>query len=86
MRNAAGYCQLVGSHGVILGRTKVSWRALGWTIESTPDRVLLKPSSPFPAAKPADVFASLSYRGKPKSMEEMETGIAAEARRRHTRD
>jgi AbrB family looped-hinge helix DNA binding protein len=56
------------------------------TIESTPDGVLLKPSSPFPVAKPADVFASLPYRGKPKSVEEMEAGIAAEARRRHARD
>ncbi|MBV8700328.1 AbrB/MazE/SpoVT family DNA-binding domain-containing protein [Bradyrhizobium sp.] len=56
------------------------------TIESTPDGVLLRPSSPFPAAKPADVFASLPYQGKPKSIEEMEAGIAAEGRRRHARD
>jgi AbrB family looped-hinge helix DNA binding protein len=53
------------------------------TIESTPDGVLLKP---FPAVKAADVFASLPYRGKPKSVEEMEAGIIAEARRRHARD
>lgn len=52
------------------------------TIESTPDGVLLTPCSPFPATKPADVFASLPYRGKPKSVEEMEVGIIAEARRR----
>jgi AbrB family looped-hinge helix DNA binding protein len=56
------------------------------TIESTPDGVLLKPSSPFPATRAADVFASLSYRGKPKSVKEMEAGIAAEARQRHARD
>lgn len=56
------------------------------TVESTPDGVLLKPSSPFPATKSADVFASLPYRGKPKTVKEMEAGIAAEARRRHARD
>jgi len=56
------------------------------TVESMPDWVLLKPASPFPAAKPADVFASLAYRGKPKTVEEMDAGIAAEARRRHARD
>ncbi len=68
-------------------REERRWRAgTRLTIESTPDGVLLKPSSPFPAAKPADVFASLPYRGKPKSVEEMEAGIAAEARRRHARD
>ncbi|MGT2440703.1 AbrB/MazE/SpoVT family DNA-binding domain-containing protein [Bradyrhizobium betae] len=55
------------------------------SIESTPDGVLLRPSSPFPATKPADVFASLPYRGKPKSVEDMEASIAAEARRRHVR-
>jgi AbrB family looped-hinge helix DNA binding protein len=67
-------------------RAEHRWRVgTRLTIESTPDGVLLKPS-PFPAAKPADVFASLPYRGKPKSVEEMEAGIAAEARRRHARD
>ncbi|MGH6715873.1 MAG: AbrB/MazE/SpoVT family DNA-binding domain-containing protein [Bradyrhizobium sp.] len=53
-------------------REERCWRAgTRLTVESTPDGVLLKPSSPFPAAEPADVFASLPYRGKPKSVEEM---------------
>lgn len=55
-------------------------------VESTPDGVLLKPSQQLPTTRPEDVFASLPYRGKPKSVEEMEAGIAAEARRRHVRD
>lgn len=68
-------------------REEHRWRAgTRLMIESTPDGVLLKPYSPFPAAQPADVFASLPYRGKPKSVEEMDAGIAAEARRRHARD
>ena len=49
-------------------REERRWRAgTRLTIESTPGGVLLRPSSPFPAAKPADVFASLPYQGKPKS-------------------
>ncbi|MCK1341746.1 AbrB/MazE/SpoVT family DNA-binding domain-containing protein [Bradyrhizobium sp. 38] len=68
-------------------RDELSWRAgTQLTIENTPDGVLPKPSSLFPAARSADVFASLPYRGKPKSVAEMEAGIAAEARRRHARD
>src|SRR5262249_23041484 len=35
------------------------------------------PSSPFPTTRPPDVFASLPHRGKPKTLQEMETGIAA---------
>ena len=31
-------------------------------------------------------YASLPYRGTPKSVEEIEAGITAEARRRHARD
>jgi AbrB family looped-hinge helix DNA binding protein len=68
-------------------REERRWRAgTRLTVESTPEGVLLKPASPFPAAKPADVFASLPYRGKSKTVEEMDAGIAAEARRRHARD
>jgi len=68
-------------------RDERRWRAgTQLTIESTPDGVLLKPSSLFPPSKAADVFASLPYRGKPKSVEEMEASITAEARRRHARD
>ena len=68
-------------------RDEHRWRAgTQLTIESTPDGVLLKPSSLFPAITTTDVFASLPYRGKPRSVEEMEASIAAETRRRHDRD
>lgn len=68
-------------------RDERRWRAgTQLTIESTPDGVLLKPSSLFPPTKTTEVFASLPYRGEPKSVEEMEASIAAEARRRHARD
>jgi AbrB family looped-hinge helix DNA binding protein len=54
-------------------------------VENTPEGVLLKPAPLFPETNPKDVFASLPYRGAPKSVEQMEAGIAAEARRRHAR-
>jgi AbrB family looped-hinge helix DNA binding protein len=54
-------------------------------IEDTPEGVLLKALSLFPETQPKDVFASL-YSGAPKSLEQMQAGIIAEARRRHARD
>lgn len=55
-------------------------------VEETPEGVLLKPAPTFVETRPKDVFASLPHRGKPKTLEEMESGILAEARRRHARD
>ena len=54
-------------------------------VEDTPDGVLLRPAPRFPVTKPKDVFGLLRYSGAPKSLEEMEAGIASEARRRHAR-
>ena len=64
-------------------------QALRWAagtrlvVESTPDGVLLKPEPSFPETRPEDVFASLAVDGPPKSLQEMEAGVAAEARRQH---
>jgi AbrB family looped-hinge helix DNA binding protein len=55
-------------------------------IEDTPDGVLLKALPLFPETRPEDVFASLPHSGPPKSLEEMQAGIVAEAKRRHARD
>ena len=55
-------------------------------VEDTPDGVLLRPAALFPAKKPKEVFASLPHVGAPKSLADMEAGIALEARRRHARD
>jgi AbrB family looped-hinge helix DNA binding protein len=54
-------------------------------VEDTPEGVLLRAAPLFPATEPRDVFGSLSHRGAPKSLKEMEAGIAAAARRRHAR-
>jgi AbrB family looped-hinge helix DNA binding protein len=55
------------------------------TVEETPDGVLLKAVPIFPPTRPEDVFGSLKYDGPPKTLEEMDAGIVAEAKRRHAR-
>jgi hypothetical protein len=55
-------------------------------VEDTADGVLLKTAPVFAPTRPEDVFASLTYAGPPKTLEDMEAGIAAEARRRHAGD
>ncbi|HEY2446388.1 MAG TPA: AbrB/MazE/SpoVT family DNA-binding domain-containing protein [Rhizomicrobium sp.] len=54
-------------------------------VENTPDGVLLTAAPLFAPTRPKDVFGSLGHAGRPKTLEEMEAGIAAEARRRHAR-
>lgn len=56
------------------------------SVEETVEGVLLKPAHAFAETRPKDVFASLPHRGRPKTLEEMETAVLAEARRRHARD
>jgi AbrB family looped-hinge helix DNA binding protein len=56
------------------------------TVEDTPEGVLLKAAPLFAPTRPEDVFGSLSYAGRPKTLAEMEAGIAAETGRRHARN
>jgi AbrB family looped-hinge helix DNA binding protein len=55
-------------------------------VEDTPEGVLLTSAPVFAATRPEDVFGSLPHRGRPKTLEEMDAGVLAEARRRHARD
>jgi AbrB family looped-hinge helix DNA binding protein len=55
-------------------------------VEDTPDGVLLKAAPLFAPTRPEDVYGSLPPTGSPKTLEEMEAGIMAEAKRRHSRD
>ncbi len=55
------------------------------SVEETDDGVLLKPAKLFPRTSENQVFGCLKYSGQPKTLDEMEAGIAAEARRRHAR-
>jgi len=68
-------------------RQRREWRAgTRLLVEETPEGVLLRPVPAFPETRPEDVFGSLPHRGKPKSLEEMDAGVLAEAKRRHARD
>lgn len=49
----------------------------------TEDGVVLKAAPPFKTSTIDDVAGSLKYSGKPKSIEEMNEGIAKAARERH---
>jgi AbrB family looped-hinge helix DNA binding protein len=55
-------------------------------VEETPDGVLLKAAPLFAPTLPTNVFGSLGHSGPPKTLAEMEAGIADEARRRHARN
>ena len=53
------------------------------TVENTPEGVLLRPEPMFAETRLEEVFGCLAYRGTPKTLEEMEAGVLAEAKRRH---
>lgn len=55
-------------------------------VEETDDGVLLRPAGHFAPTDPKDVFGSLPFSGKPKTVDEMKAGVLAEAKRRHDRD
>lgn len=67
-------------------RQQRRWNAgTNLTVENTRDGVLLKAVPLFKPTRPKDVFGSLAYSGPPKSLEDMQAGIAAEVKRRHAR-
>ena len=55
-------------------------------VEETAEGVVLRPAARFPATAPAEVFALLPSSGGPRTIEEMDAGILAEAPRRHAGD
>ena len=67
-------------------------RKLGWEagtrllVEEAPGGVVLKPARTFAETRPEDVFGCLAASGPPKSLEEMDAGVLAEAKRRHAGD
>lgn len=68
-------------------RDQLQWDAgTRLAVEHTADGVLLRPLTPaFARTRPEEVFGCLSTKSRPKSIEEMEAGIATEAKRRHAR-
>lgn len=55
-------------------------------VEETPEGVLLKAAPLFAPTAPDEVFGRLKFKGRPKTLEDMNEGVLAEARRRHARD
>ncbi len=88
---ATGLTTIVSTKGqVILPkaiRDQLHWGAgTRLTVEHTAGGVLLKPlTGAFASTEPKDVFGCLSCKGRPKSIDEMEAGIAMEAKRRNAR-
>lgn len=67
-------------------REAYHWRTgTEFAIESMPSGVLLRPVKNLPASRLEEVAGSLKYRGKPKTLKQMEAAIAAEVRARHAR-
>ncbi len=91
MANARKLTTTVSTKGqVILPsiiRKRREWRTgTRLVVEETPEGVLLKPAPSFAAKRPDEVYASLPFKGKPKTVEQMNAGVLAEARQRHARD
>lgn len=67
-------------------RDKLHWEAgTRLVVEHTVDGVLLRPMTTFAPTRPEDVFGCLSHKSGPKSVEQMDAGMAAEAKRRNAR-
>jgi AbrB family looped-hinge helix DNA binding protein len=67
-------------------------RRCGWeagtrlVVEETADGVVLRRAARFAPTTVEQVGGLLAYRGKPKTLQEMDAGVLAEARGRHARD
>lgn len=84
MAGAKKFTTVVSAKGqVILPsaiRQRRQWEAgTRLTVEDTPQGVLLKPAPAFAATRPQDVFGVLAYKGKPKTLDEMDAAVLAEA-------
>ena len=64
-------------------------QALGWeagtrlVVEDAPGGVLLTAAPAFATTRPEEVFGCLAGDGPARSLEEMEAGVLAEAKRHH---
>lgn len=55
-------------------------------VEDTAEGVLLKAAPLFAPATIEEAFGCLPYAGPPRSVEDMDAGVAAEVKRRHAGD
>ena len=65
-------------------RESRGWRAgMEFSVEDTPKGILIRPVKPFPPTRIEDVAGCLAYKGRPKTLREMEKGPLLMAKRRH---
>ncbi|MDX8469447.1 AbrB family transcriptional regulator [Mesorhizobium sp. VK23B] len=55
-------------------------------IEDTPQGVLLRPAQAFAPTRPEEVFGVLPHSGVPKTLQDMDASVFAEAQQRHAGD
>jgi AbrB family looped-hinge helix DNA binding protein len=74
---------------LILPKEIRSARAWGpgteFTVEETEDGILLRPAARFPPTRLDEVAGCLRYRGKAKTLAQMDAAISREVARRHDR-
>jgi len=56
-----------------------------FTVEQTDNGILLRPVKPFPRTTIDQVAGFLKWKGKPKTIAQMDAGIARMVKRRHDR-
>ena len=67
-------------------RVAHNWDAgIEFAVEDTPDGVLLRPLKPFTPTRLKDVYGCAAYKGKAKSLAELDAGIKAAVKDRHAR-
>lgn len=68
-------------------RQRREWEAgTRLVVEETEDGVLLRKAPAFAMTRPDQVFGVLAFKGEPKSLDDMDAGVLAEARRHHDSD
>ena len=55
-------------------------------VENTRDGVLLRPAPVLKETSVDEVFGMLNWRGAPKTLDDMDAGVLAEAKRQHEGD
>jgi AbrB family looped-hinge helix DNA binding protein len=67
-------------------RASRSWApGTEFTVEETRDGILLRPVTPFPRTTIEEVVGCLRFKGKAKTIAQMDKGIEREVKRRHDR-
>ena len=65
-------------------RESRGWRAgMEFTVEETPQGILIRPAKGVPETRLEDVVGCIPYKGRPKTIREMDEGLKRMLKRRH---